>query len=394
MTDIKQTKNKTMAWSYRRRIKIIPGVHLNFSKSGISTSIGVRGASMTFGKKGTYVNTGIPGTGFYNRQKLSFDKSSPNSNLNPQPIQTVEPLHNIFSADLQEITSKDMQGIKEAIIAAYEQRKELRSDLLKIKTSLTISRLKLIASYIFIIGLVNKSVAKGIKTDIATKQEAIKQLTAQIENCYVGLDIDFDPDIKIKYDNLVSSFKNLCNSKKIWDVTSTQFEDRRVTRFASSTRINKKEVGFAIKGIEDIKSKFEVLWFKNANGADIYFYPTFIVMYSSQKSFALVGFNELQLSHLPVRFVENSSIPSDTKVIDRTWAKVNKNGSPDKRFKDNYEIPVVRYGQINLRTETGMNEEYEFSNYEFSEQFASAFLDFQNTVKGLKQISGQYFEQD
>lgn len=36
-----------MAWSYRRRIKIIPGVHLNFSKSGISTTIGVKGASLT-----------------------------------------------------------------------------------------------------------------------------------------------------------------------------------------------------------------------------------------------------------------------------------------------------------------------------------------------------------
>jgi len=381
-----------MAWSYRRRIKIIPGVHLNFGKNGISTSIRVRGASMTFGEKGTYVNTGISGTGFYNRQKLSSDSSNPNSNFNPQPIQTVEPADNIFSADMQEITSQDMQGIKEAIIAAHEQRKELRSDLLKIKTSLTLSRLKLIASYIFIIGLVNKSLATGIKTDIAAKQEAIKQLVEQIENCYVGLDIDFDPDIKIKYDNLISAFKNLCNSKKIWDVTSAQFEDRRVTRSAAAKTVNKREVRFGIKGIEDIKSKFEVLWFKNANGADIYFYPTFIVMYSSQKSFALVGFNELQLSHLHVRFVETGSIPSDTKVIDRTWAKVNKNGSPDKRFKGNYEIPVVRYGQINLRTSTGMNEEYEFSNYEFSEQFASAFTDFQNIVKGLRQISGQHFE--
>lgn len=383
-----------MAWSYRRRIKIIPGVHLNFSKSGISTSIGVRGASMTFGKKGTIVNTGIPGTGIYNREKLSSDSSNQNSNFNPQPVKTIELADNIFSADIQEITSQDMQGIKEAIITAHKQRKELRHDFSKIKTSLAFSRIKLIASYVFIIGIVNKSLVTGIKTDIAAKQEAIKQLAEQIENCYVGLDIEFDSEIKTKYDNLISAFKNLCNSNKIWDVTRAQFEDRRVTRSAASTTVNKKEVRFATKGIEDIKSKFEVLCFKNANGVDIYFYPTFIVMYSSQRSFALVGLNELQLLHLPVRFVETGSIPSDTKVIDRTWAKVNKNGSPDKRFKGNYEIPVVRYGQINLSTETGMNEEYEFSNYEFSEQFATAFLDFQNIIKGLKQTSGQYFEEN
>jgi hypothetical protein len=381
-----------MSWSYRRRVKIIPGVHLNFSKSGISTSIGVRGASMTFGGKGTYVNTGIPGTGFYNRQKISSKGSNPNSNFNPQPIQTFEPANNIFSADIQEITSQDMQGIKEAIIAAHDQRKELRRDLTKIKTSLGFSRLKLIALYVLIIGLIKKSFADNTKTDIALKQEAIKQLIEQIENCYVGLNIDFEPEIKSKYDALVLAFKNLCNSKKIWDVTSAQFEDRRVTRSAASTTVNKREVRFGIKGIEDIKSEFDALWLKNANGADIYLYPNFIIMYSSHKSFGLVGLNELQLSHMPVRFVETGSLPSDTKVIDRTWAKVNKNGSPDKRFKENYQIPIVRYGQINIRTETGMNEEYEFSNYEFSEQFASAFFEFQKVVKGLKQISGQYFK--
>ncbi|WP_201771338.1 DUF4236 domain-containing protein [Pedobacter antarcticus] len=65
-----------MAWSYRRRIKIIPGVHLNFSKSGISTSIGIKGSNITFGKKGTYINTGIPTLGIYNRQKLLDQKKT------------------------------------------------------------------------------------------------------------------------------------------------------------------------------------------------------------------------------------------------------------------------------------------------------------------------------
>ncbi len=60
-----------MGWRYRKRIKIAPGIHLNISKSGISTTIGPRGASVNIGPNGTYVNTGIPGTGLYNRQKIS-----------------------------------------------------------------------------------------------------------------------------------------------------------------------------------------------------------------------------------------------------------------------------------------------------------------------------------
>ena len=60
-----------MAWSYRKRIKIAPGISINLSKSGISTSIGPRGAKVTIGPKGTYLSAGIPGTGIYSRQKIS-----------------------------------------------------------------------------------------------------------------------------------------------------------------------------------------------------------------------------------------------------------------------------------------------------------------------------------
>ena len=60
-----------MAWNFRRRKKIAPGVYINMSKKGISTTIGPKGASMTFGPNGTYLNTSIPGTGMYNRRKIS-----------------------------------------------------------------------------------------------------------------------------------------------------------------------------------------------------------------------------------------------------------------------------------------------------------------------------------
>ena len=60
-----------MGIRFRKRIKIIKGVHLNISKSGTSLSVGPRGAKVTIGKKGVYANVGIPGTGIYTRQKIS-----------------------------------------------------------------------------------------------------------------------------------------------------------------------------------------------------------------------------------------------------------------------------------------------------------------------------------
>lgn len=60
-----------MGLYFRKRVKILPGVHLNISKTGTSWSFGPRGASVNVGKKGVYVNAGIPGTGIYSRTKIS-----------------------------------------------------------------------------------------------------------------------------------------------------------------------------------------------------------------------------------------------------------------------------------------------------------------------------------
>ena len=65
-----------MAWTWRKRKSILPGVRLNFGKKGISTTIGPRGASLTFGPNGTYFNTSIPGTGLYNRQRIGGNNSN------------------------------------------------------------------------------------------------------------------------------------------------------------------------------------------------------------------------------------------------------------------------------------------------------------------------------
>lgn len=373
-----------MAWSYRKRVKIIPGVYLNLSKSGISTSIGVRGASVTLGKSGTYLNTGIPGTGIYKRQKISG-----NGKTKPQDkFQYTEQTENhiyaekeIISADVQEITSQNMQGIKDSILLAHQQRIELKRDLTKVKAKLSTTKIKLILSYIFIYGLINKGVPEKIKLDISTQNNVILELKNQIENCYVNLEIDFDEEFEQKYKHLLDTFKNLTNSNKIWDVTNASLQDTVKSRSSAGTLVKKQEVKFGFKKLPDIKFANDAMYMKNANGADFYLYPNFIVMFSSKYKFAVIGFEELDFYHQSVRFTETGRIPKDSKIIDKTWAKVNKNGSPDKRFKDNYQIPVVKYGEIKFLTNSGVNEEYEFSNYEFSVDFAKAFKDYQNLIK-------------
>ena len=59
---------------------------------------------------------------------------------------------------------------------------------------------------------------------------------------------------------------------------------------------------------------------------------------------------------------EEEPVPSDTQVVGQTCAKVKKDGSPDRRFRDNYQIPVVLYGALTFSSPSGLQEEYQFLN--------------------------------
>jgi len=60
-----------MALRFQKRIRIAPGIRLNISKTGISGTVGVRGASINLGKGGAFVNAGLPGTGLSTRTRLA-----------------------------------------------------------------------------------------------------------------------------------------------------------------------------------------------------------------------------------------------------------------------------------------------------------------------------------
>jgi hypothetical protein len=60
-----------MGFRFRKTIKLFPGVKLNFSKSGVSTSIGGPGATINISRRGTRGTFGITGTGVSYSESLS-----------------------------------------------------------------------------------------------------------------------------------------------------------------------------------------------------------------------------------------------------------------------------------------------------------------------------------
>jgi len=118
----------------------------------------------------------------------------------------------------------------------------------------------------------------------------------------------------------------------------------------------------------------------NANGGEMFIYPAFILYHVSHEAFALVDIHDANLDYNPTSFIEEETIPTDAQLIGHTWKKANKDGSPDRRFANNYQIPILAYGGIRLTSESGLNEAYLISNASAAQQFAQAWISFKNAL--------------
>ena len=108
----------------------------------------------------------------------------------------------------------------------------------------------------------------------------------------------------------------------------------------------------------------------------MYVYPGFILYRASKTAFSIINYHDAKLIGARVGFHEREEVPVDSKTIGQTWAKTNKDGSRDKRFADNFQIPIVQYGELTLKSETGLWEKFLFSNPEPLERFIKSWNDF------------------
>ncbi|SFL99617.1 DUF4236 domain-containing protein [Halanaerobium salsuginis] len=368
-----------MAFKFRKRVKVFPGFYVNLSKSGMSATVGMKGLNVNVGKKGTYLNTGIPGTGIYDRKRISGPKNNNiprNNELSSIPEDAVE----IKSYKPELITSEGLYGLKESIINAKIVKEELKKESNKLSFHKTISMLLMIISYILIIGFF----IKWFKINFKEKSTAAQDAKDKYED--FKLDIDFNMDDSILDDYLVlkKNFKKLIEVETIWDITSSKYVDRVKERSSASTSVTRNKVLFSKSSLDFIDTEYEALKLQNANGGDLYIYPGFIVMLNNHNNeFGLVDFRDIKFDYYPQRFVEEERVPRDTKIVDRTWRYVNKNGSPDKRYKNNYEIPIVLYFEMNIKTLKGLNESYQFSNPDVGQLFCESFENYKNSLQKM-----------
>jgi hypothetical protein len=84
------------------------------------------------------------------------------------------------------------------------------------------------------------------------------------------------------------------------------------------------------------------------------FYPDRVLAFQGA-AVGAVAYANLKGASEFVRYIEHEAVPGDARIIDQTWQYVNKKGGPDKRFKNNRQLPICAYSQLNLSTPDGLD---------------------------------------
>jgi hypothetical protein len=176
-----------------------------------------------------------------------------------------------------------------------------------------------------------------------------------------GIAIKFSPDETSKkvIDVLNQALSEMRSCNKIWHIQASHEISNRKYSGGAHESLTRSEIQPAFKGPEFVK--FSITPFHlNAGQQDLYFLPDRVLIYDKY-GVADVPYGDLQIISGQTRFIESGKVPRDATVVDRTWSRVNKDGGPDRRYKDNKEIPVCLYDELSLRSASGLNEQFQLS---------------------------------
>lgn len=270
-------------------------------------------------------------------------------------------------------TSQSLEELKKHIEEARQERQEIETEIKQqqVATKRLEAKLKSKQSVVGKIFTKQETVPQ-LETEVKEANEYLTDLYSQYEESQANINIESDNEFQEQYLKVKDAYIDLSKSNKIWDIVSERATTE--TKSAAKSSIDRKEVRFTFDDIDFILSEHSAFHLENADGNDLYIYPAFILQLNHSGAITLIDLHELRFRFHRQRFLEEkSTTPSDTQVVDYTWAKVNKDGSPDKRFSDNYQIPVVEYGAFEFSTSSGLKEIYYVSNVQLAENFANEF---------------------
>lgn len=398
-----------MAWI--NRTEIAPGIYLDLSKVSVSTTIGVRGSSLT--RNGQYVNTGIPGTGFYERTKLvhTHQAHAPLSNASADPqtahantlVVAIAMAIGVFCISL---AFSFLEGcivwavfvvllIFVAVISgmAGDKSKEVDPSLWICKAKATLPKLQgetkeVLKNFIGCYELARQieyetKVVNALEDKMRgasnakleqllwEHQSKLEELNRQLADVQMDVDAPLTDKEKEAYGKLCDAFEQVMHSAYAWFIAPSNYGSPTEPH---AQTIGKRRQASAYVGVFDyLKSDFDVPVLDTGD-TQYYIYPKFVIKASSVCEFEVYPLTPSAITASIVKHAEAEVKPLDAHSTEEAWLYANGDGSPDKRHTNNKLVPVYQYGCINFNLGSTQSR-FMFSNGEASERFAEA-LDF------------------
>ncbi len=345
----------------RKNVKVGP-LRFNLSKSGVSVSTGITGLRFGVGPRGNWIRMGSGGLSY----RAALSPASPGK-FKPSPLPqsdltipagTHAPLEEIESADVSRIVDSSSRELLEEL---NSKRKKMRLWPWALGVSVWLFWLAASSNWpswaLISLAIVCAAAIYAVHT-----RDTLAKTTVLL--------YEFAPELEKTYAQLHEAASQLASCAEAWHIeASGKVYDKKYHAGASNllqrkpTSITKAEPPFVKTNVETIAIA--------VGRQTLYFFPDRVLVYDVN-GVGAVNYSSLQITVNPTRFIEDEGVPTDAEVVDRTWRYVNKSGGPDKRFKDNRQIPICRYEQISLSSSTGLNEVLQVSRCGFGDKLSTA----------------------
>lgn len=304
-----------MGIRFRKSINLGKGFRINMSKSGPGFSWGGKGFRLTKTAKGNIRGTAyIPGTG------LSYQKEFKNP-LNDLGENRREENKNKEGKTINKRSAIDFKNIKStALEDVLESRKEERPYKL-VGLILSIAGIFLFFINPFLIGL---TLIGAILYFYKKNPEP------------VSLEYDFEEGSKEEYGLTNKLLAGILESDEVFlinDLEDALILDRSPLRLA--------------KGLPDgIDTNVEIISLKT-DDISLSFLPDALLL-QENKDLKAIDYKDLRVDLRAEDFKEEGKVAKDATILEKTYKHTNKDGSPDKRYKDNPEVSLVEYGILQM----------------------------------------------
>jgi len=275
------------------------------------------------------------------------------------------------------MTSSGLSQFKDLLLATQIREREIRTDVRHARWQYALSWTARALAWTTLASVVSKTVRAKADQAVVLRRSEITTLRSNLVASRISISFDMETEVTDPHRRMMEAFDQLSGSRGSWALQTSQQIDRVKARSMSGTVVARRSTHLARRtdALVDTNDLPMALSIQNGRST-AYFYPGFMLVVNATRSdFALVDLKELDVGFALTQFTETDSVPSDAKMVRKVWAKSNKNGTRDRRFKDNRELPVMLYGDLNLRSTGGLRESFLFSRPEACEAFVRAIND-------------------